>query len=302
MLSQLEAGTSFSEEWDDALDVDAMFSSYDQERPACWQADPIGLHELRYWDGEQWTHHVCDAGAQSFDSTHLVVQQTAARDLSVTGESGGVALSTVAGVPHELGPQQMELIEQVAPVLSTRLRQVGAADWGWPARKLLDVAPDSVIIHALRCMHGQDNAGWLVATLSQLWWLRQGAFSSAVQPLYYDWVVEYEASDQLLDAAASLVTGSFRLNMMGKSAVLRVGADQFQMAPCDAEYFAALIRDMQEALLATERASQQTASTPTGSGDSPVRVLRELAELHSAGVLSDEEFNAKKAELLSRPW
>jgi hypothetical protein len=151
-------------------------------------------------------------------------------------------------------------------------------------------------------MHGQDNAGWLVATLSQLWWLRQGAFSSAVQPLYYDWVVEYEASDQLLDAAASLVTGSFRLNMMGKSAVLRVGADQFQMAPCDAEYFAALIRDMQEALLATERASQQTASTPTGSGDSPVRVLRELAELHSAGVLSDEEFNAKKAELLSRPW
>ena len=31
-----------------------------------------------------------------------------------------------------------------------------------------------------------------------------------------------------------------------------------------------------------------------------IHVLKELAELHKAGVLTDEEFNAKKQELLAR--
>ena len=31
-----------------------------------------------------------------------------------------------------------------------------------------------------------------------------------------------------------------------------------------------------------------------------IQVLKELAELHKAGVLTDEEFNAKKQELLAR--
>ena len=31
-----------------------------------------------------------------------------------------------------------------------------------------------------------------------------------------------------------------------------------------------------------------------------IHVLKELAELHKSGVLTDEEFNAKKQELLSR--
>jgi len=31
-----------------------------------------------------------------------------------------------------------------------------------------------------------------------------------------------------------------------------------------------------------------------------IHVLKELAELHKAGILTDEEFNAKKQELLAR--
>lgn len=30
-----------------------------------WHPDPTGRHELRYWDGSQWTEHVSDRGVQS---------------------------------------------------------------------------------------------------------------------------------------------------------------------------------------------------------------------------------------------
>jgi hypothetical protein len=32
-----------------------------------WFADPLGRHELRYWDGATWTEHVADAGAPAID-------------------------------------------------------------------------------------------------------------------------------------------------------------------------------------------------------------------------------------------
>lgn len=32
---------------------------------ADWHPDPTGRHELRYWDGSQWTEHVVDKGVQS---------------------------------------------------------------------------------------------------------------------------------------------------------------------------------------------------------------------------------------------
>jgi len=35
--------------------------------PASWSADPLGRHELRYWNGTQWTEHVSDGGVTSSD-------------------------------------------------------------------------------------------------------------------------------------------------------------------------------------------------------------------------------------------
>ena len=35
--------------------------------PAAWLADPTGKHELRYWDGRQWTASVSDGGEPSQD-------------------------------------------------------------------------------------------------------------------------------------------------------------------------------------------------------------------------------------------
>lgn len=35
--------------------------------PADWHPDPMGRHQLRYWDGSEWTAHVADDGVTSSD-------------------------------------------------------------------------------------------------------------------------------------------------------------------------------------------------------------------------------------------
>jgi hypothetical protein len=35
--------------------------------PPEWLPDPTRRHELRYWDGAQWSEHVSDRGVQSWD-------------------------------------------------------------------------------------------------------------------------------------------------------------------------------------------------------------------------------------------
>lgn len=40
--------------------------------------------------------------------------------------------------------------------------------------------------------------------------------------------------------------------------------------------------------------------TPPGPGPSPVEVIRELGELRDAGLITEEEFQSKKTEILGR--
>jgi uncharacterized protein YxjI len=36
--------------------------------PAAWHPDPMGRHQLRYWDGNAWTDHVSNEGVQTTDA------------------------------------------------------------------------------------------------------------------------------------------------------------------------------------------------------------------------------------------
>jgi uncharacterized protein YxjI len=38
------------------------------ETPANWHPDPMGRHQLRYWDGKVWTDHVSNNGVQGTDA------------------------------------------------------------------------------------------------------------------------------------------------------------------------------------------------------------------------------------------
>jgi hypothetical protein len=44
------------------------------DTPANWYADPTGRHQLRYWDGQAWTEHVSNAGQQSVDPMEVAAQ------------------------------------------------------------------------------------------------------------------------------------------------------------------------------------------------------------------------------------
>jgi hypothetical protein len=57
----------------------------------------------------------------------------------------------------------------------------------------------------------------------------------------------------------------------------------------------AQMADMQ----AQMEAAQQQAAPPPAAGDDLMTKLKQLADLHAAGVLSDEEFAAAKAKLLA---
>lgn len=90
------------------------------QTPANWYPDPLGRHELRYWDGSQWTEHVSSHGRQSVDpptqGTHIPTTQRptekVVRDVqkagAVTGVQGGGSIFTE---PVLVVNQKAKLIE-----------------------------------------------------------------------------------------------------------------------------------------------------------------------------------------------
>ncbi|HEX5527647.1 MAG TPA: SHOCT domain-containing protein [Solirubrobacterales bacterium] len=62
----------------------------------------------------------------------------------------------------------------------------------------------------------------------------------------------------------------------------------------------AAVKDLAKAMKATGIHKRAPAAPDDGGGDAPYEALRQLQELHGAGALTDEEYAAKKAELLQR--
>ncbi|MCX6402104.1 MAG: AIM24 family protein [Propionibacteriales bacterium] len=56
---------------------------------AAWHPDPTGRHELRYWDGSQWTDHVSDQGVQSTSPVHAPADSGAATASDSSDSSAG---------------------------------------------------------------------------------------------------------------------------------------------------------------------------------------------------------------------
>jgi uncharacterized protein YxjI len=91
-----------------------------QQTPPSWYPDPLGRHELRYWDGSQWTEHVSSHGRQSVDpptqGTHIPTTQRAAEkivgDVQKTGAgTGAQGGGTIFTEPVLVVNQKAKLIE-----------------------------------------------------------------------------------------------------------------------------------------------------------------------------------------------
>lgn len=70
----------------------------------------------------------------------------------------------------------------------------------------------------------------------------------------------------------------------------------------DSLKFKSFLKDgMQNAADAIEAGRDKYALTsPTGNTESPLELLKKLGELKAAGILTEEEFDAKKASLLAK--
>lgn len=58
---------------------------------AAWHPDPTGRHELRYWDGSQWTDHVSDQGVQSTSPVNAPADAGAGAAMSDSSNSGSAS-------------------------------------------------------------------------------------------------------------------------------------------------------------------------------------------------------------------
>jgi hypothetical protein len=77
--------------------------------PAGWHDDPIGAHQLRYWDGTRWTEHVSDNGVQSvapLTPTPPVPAQTPPAQTPPAQTLPAQTITPVGTSPTEVGAQR----------------------------------------------------------------------------------------------------------------------------------------------------------------------------------------------------
>ena len=203
---------------------------------AGWHPDPMGRHELRYFDGSSWTEHVADGGVTSTDP------------LQASAGSAQYYLYAVGGSVTPFMPGRMELIERIAPMVADRFKATQGVNWGWIAQRIAPLAPEDHILHAQDCYHGEGNRGSLVATTEQLWWLGNGMFRKEDVPIGYEWQVETVKYGNVMGTAAALMSGS-GLGTATRNGILIIGGEQFQMKTDECDYFAQLIRQYQRMIM-----------------------------------------------------
>ena len=107
------------------------------DHPPNWYPDPLGRHELRYWNGTQWTEHVSSHGRQTVDPPIGVANvPTVARSAdkvaadvqkagAVTGAVGGGTLFTEPVLVVNQKAKLIEINNEYA-VFDQTGRQIGA--------------------------------------------------------------------------------------------------------------------------------------------------------------------------------
>jgi len=140
--------------------------------PPSWYPDPLGRHELRYWDGSQWTEHVSSHGRQSVDpptqGTHIPTTQRATEKILGDVQKAGAGSAAVGG--GTIFTESVLVVNQKAKLLEVNneyaiydqngvqigaVRQVGQS----AAKKVIRVLTsyDQFMTHKLQVVDMQGN-------------------------------------------------------------------------------------------------------------------------------------------------
>lgn len=127
------------------------------------------------------------------------------------------------------------------------------------------------------------HQGMLVLTTRRLFFFDKTLMSSKVEEFEFDAIGS-------LGYSKKMGGESIDIAISGRSAAIS------QIAHGRAETFIAAFRQVRSGSSATGPAHTQQ----THSGPDPADQIRKLSELRDAGILTDEEFNSKKMDILSR--
>ncbi|MEI6622219.1 MAG: PH domain-containing protein, partial [Actinomycetes bacterium] len=213
--------------------------------------------------------------------------------------------------PPPVPPQSPDLVPVVVtPVANkpdvkvsgpTPVQSYGRADvdqaaerMGWKlgskreVKKLVEHLWDGETVERLVSGTYGGGTGILALTDRRLIFLRDGWTSKTVEDFPLDKISSVQwSSGMLMGSIMIFVSGN-------KSAVTNVQKDSGKALTDDVRGRISGARSRPDA------APAQPVAQPVEQAPDPMAVLERLAQLHSAGILSDDEFATKKAEILKR--
>ena len=292
---------------------------------AAWLPDPAGVHELRYWDGAQWTEHVSDSGTTGQDPLPAPLPPPAAAPPLPPPGPGATAapagklgwkdrLKQVADQGKALADQgKQKLAEQNAKRAEQWANDPSTLWWGESknaatsatgvAKARYRITKDRVWIESgLLGTRTESVPLWAVKDMDvrQAVWQRGSDVGDVVLTLEDP---TYGTSTDMLNLGGNVegtTTGQVVLdNVEGPYAVLDL------LAPLISEARSKKTVERQSQYLhvnpgmAAFGAPPAPPATPAAEPAPDLAdQLRKLATLRDEGILTDEEFSAHKARLL----
>jgi len=291
---------------------------------AAWLPDPAGVHELRYWDGAQWTDHVSDAGTPGQDPLPAPLPPPAAAPPPPPGPGATAApagklgwkdrLKQVADQGKALADQgKQKLAEQNAKRAEQWANDPGTLWFGESrnaatsatgvAKARYRITKDRVWIESgLLGTRTESVPLWSIKDMDvrQAVWQRGSDIGDVVLVLEDP---SYGASTDtfnLSGAVEGTTTGQVVLdNIEGPYAVLDL------LAPLISEARSKKTMERQSTYVHSMTPGvpygappPQAAPAPPAAQPDMIDQLKRLGELRDAGVLTDDEFAAQKARLL----
>ncbi|WP_026075524.1 PH domain-containing protein [Cellulomonas massiliensis] len=126
------------------------------------------------------------------------------------------------------------------------------------------------------------RAGILIATQTRIVFYSKKLGGYDLESFPYDKVSSYEQSKSMMGHVVGFFASGNKVNMKWISDLEAL------------QTFSNVVRDKIHGVSSPESSAPPSADTDV------MEQIRQLGELHGAGILTDEEFSAKKAELLAR--
>ena len=105
-------------------------SSSTSSSPPNWYPDPSGRHQLRYFDGAQWTDHVSSNGNQSLDplnpGTVPIATQSAEKHQKQLDRAGVVVGAVQGGDRQAMEPEELGQLAIACASLAIGGSRIGA--------------------------------------------------------------------------------------------------------------------------------------------------------------------------------